>query len=427
MKVAAESVQPFPLGKQTQIAGTDVDLNQLPDGYEVKAELGIVAPTGLAGNAVYRTEKGTLFETRGTKTPAGDYLLMFPTNTVERPEGRSHYGSAPEKVNDLVAFRSSDQGRSWQGPTRPIDVDYNLHGFIPFVPEKSAVNPGKRIYCFGTQPIRGMYSRDHGLHENTPIGYRYSDDDGHQWSEVRLIRPENDPEFTGMSVMRMCETHKGTWLLGSHEGDWSYKPLMTRQYILRSDDFGRSWELLPKRRHGGWSVQSHNRMDEGRPIALADGRVLLMIRTPEGHLWQSWSEDDGESWSDPAASPLVHPDAPPMLFHLADGTTLAAFHHNRFSGGEIGNPGAMRDRSEIWVSFSEDGGESWSEPRFVFSSATDTQFDSPFYNYQCSYLDMFIDGTTVNLFVPHLWHQALHLQIAESALRGLSTREALLR
>jgi len=27
-----------------------------------------------------------------------------------------------------------------------------------------------------------------------------------------------DPDFRGMSVMRMCETDAGTWLLGSHEG-----------------------------------------------------------------------------------------------------------------------------------------------------------------------------------------------------------------
>ncbi len=39
--------------------------------------------------------------------------------------------------------------------------------------------------------------------------------------------------------MRMCETGRATWLLGSHEGDWSYKPLITRQYLLRSKDQGR--------------------------------------------------------------------------------------------------------------------------------------------------------------------------------------------
>ena len=51
--------------------------------------------------------------------------------------------------------------------------------------------------------------------------------------------------------MRMCETDRGTWILGSHEGDWSYKPLITRQYLLRSEDQGESWEVIPGRRHGG--------------------------------------------------------------------------------------------------------------------------------------------------------------------------------
>ena len=422
--------EPLDLADTTQIAGRNVNLDTLPSGYEVREDLGIVAPAKMKGSVVYRTDKGTLFETRAIKTPGGDYLLMFPTNTVERPEGRCHYGGASEKVNDLVAFRSKDNGISWKGPERPIDIDYNLHGFVPFVPEKTEVNPGKRIYCFGTQPIWGMYTRENGLQENTPIGYRYSDDDGVHWSEVRLIRPDNDPDFTGMSVMRMCETSNGTWLIGTHEGDWSYKPLMTRQYILRSENLGRSWQLLPERRHGGWYVRSHNRMDEGRPIALADGRVLLMIRTPEGRLWQSWSEDDGRNWTDPTPTTLIHPDAPPMLFHLSSGKTLAAFHHNRFhdrnySGLSTVKEDVMKDRSEIWVSFSSDGGEKWSKPHFVFSTAVAPRYELPFFNYQCSYMDMFLDGTMVNLLVPHLWHQVLHLRIEEEALRGLSLEEDL--
>ena len=395
-------------------------------GYTVKEDIGLVAPSPLSGCVVYRTDKGTLFETRAAKTPSGEYLLMFPTNNLDRPEGGSHYGGAAEKVNDLVAFRSRDRGKRWDGPSRPIDIDYNLHGLIPFVPQKSDVLPGKRLYCFGTQPVWGMYSREDGLHENAPIGYRYSDDDGLHWSEARLIRPVNDPGFTGMSVMRMCETKVGTWLIGSHEGDWSYKPLMTRQYILRSEDQGKSWELVPGRRHGGWYVRSHNRMDEGRPITLADGRVLLMIRSPEGRLWQTWSEDDGKTWTNPTPSSLVHPDAPPMLFHLSDGKTLAAFHHNRFhdkdyTGLDGSKDDVMKDRSEIWVSFSENGGDSWSDPRFVLSSAVARRFDQPFFNYQCSYMDMFMDGSTANLFVPHLWHQALHLKIEEADLKFLST------
>ncbi len=52
--------------------------------------------------------------------------------------------------------------------------------------------------------------------------------------------------------------------------------------------------------------------------AAMDGQVVHHARTPQGHLFMAWSGDDGRTWTKPTPSPLVHPDAPPMLFHLAD-------------------------------------------------------------------------------------------------------------
>lgn len=92
----------------------------------------------------------------------------------------------------------------------------------------------------------------------------------------------------------------------------------------------------------------------------------------DGHHWATRSNDDGKTWEATAPTPLVHPDAPPMLFHLSDGKTLAAFHHNRHHDTNYVNLGenpGMQDRSEIWVSLSTDGGRRWSEPRFVFANA----------------------------------------------------------
>ena len=79
-----------------------------------------------------------------------------------------------------------------------------------------------------------------------------------------------------------------------------------------------------------------------------------MARTPEGHLWQARSSDDGRTWSYPEPTPLIHPDAPPMLFKLSDGAPLAAFrhirHHDRdYSGLSATKPELMVDRSELWV------------------------------------------------------------------------------
>ncbi|MBM3502049.1 MAG: exo-alpha-sialidase [Armatimonadetes bacterium] len=413
----------LPLLKETTIADRVMDLDRLPSGLRVDGNLALVLGSpALSGQVVY-TAARNLFETRATKTPGGDYLLMFPTDTTQLPTAEydwCHYGGHDHKVNDMVAFRSCDQGKTWQGPTVAFDIDYNQHGFVPLIPRGS-----KRIYAFGTQPVWDLFTTERGQGENAPIGYRYSDDDGHHWSEVRLIRPQNDPDFRGMSVMRMCETDSGAWVLGTHEGDWSYRPgVMSRQYVLRSEDQGRTWTLLPHPRHGGWRVPQYNRMDEGRPINLSGGEVYLMTRTCEGRLWATRSLDDGKTWEDPAPTPLVHPDAPPMLFHLADGKTLAAFHHNRHHDLNYVNLGdnlGMKDRSEIWVSLSSDGGRSWSVPRFVLANAAAPTLANGWFNWQCSYLDAFTDNGLLHLFVPHRWQRCLHLQLPETELTRLPT------
>jgi acetyl esterase/lipase len=408
----AEKIAPLPIAESIQISGLTIATNKLPDGLALRDQLGLVTIKTLDGQVVHRTTSRIL-ETRATITPRGDYLLMFP-------EGDHYAKSKGEKMNTLMAYRSSDKGRTWQGPSVAFDIPYSQHGFIPLIPRGS-----QRIYAFGTQPISGQWTWENGQQENAPIGYRWSDDDGRTWSDVQLIAPTNDPGFRGMSVMRMTETDAGTWLVGSHIANWSVKPIKTKQYLLRSEDQGKTWNVLPGARPNGWFAQGFDRMDEGRPLNLGGGRVLFMSRTPQGHLFTAWSEDDGKSWTPPAPSTLVHPDAPPMLFPLSDGKTLVAFHHNkvpkRGSGDLDEKSENMKVRSEIWAAISKDGGHTWSEPRFLFVNAAQPDLKVGAWNYQCSYLDAFTDGGVMHIFVPHRWQQVLHLTINESALRTLPT------
>jgi rhamnogalacturonyl hydrolase YesR len=196
---------------------------------------------------------------------------------------------------------------------------------------------------------------------------------------------------------------------------------MTRAYVLRSDDRGKTWTVLPDKRPDGWYLEKFDRMDEPRPINLGGGKALILARTCEGHLWEIRSEDDGRTWSDPKQTTLVHPDAPPMLFHHPDGKTLIAFHHNRHSGSHFKHI----DRSEIWVSLSSDEGRTWSEPRFVFANALAATSKSPWHDYQCSYLDAFTDGQDMHIFVPHRWQRALHLHFKVSDLKKFPTKAEL--
>lgn len=411
-------VTPNTLLETITIQTTEISTAHPPAPLITQPEFGIVTAPRVDAQLIARARDARrgLFEVRGTVTPAGDFLVMYPDGGHYAQRGGKEYG----QVNQMLAYRSRDGGETWEGPAVAFDIDYNQHAFIPFIPKNS-----NRIYAFGTQPNPLLFDRHaHGLGENAPIGYRYSDDDGHTWSEARIIKPKNDPGFRGMSAMRMTETDDGTWLLGSHEADWSYRPLLTRQYVLRSEDKGETWELLPHRRHGGWLARGFNRMDEGRPLNLGDGNVFLMTRTAAGHLWGAWSEDDGQNWTYPAPTSLVHPDAPPMLFKLSDGETLIAFHHNRskIKTADLTNRSQHYDRSEIWFATSTDGGRSWSEPRFVFATALAPVFDNPWRDFNTSYLDMFVDDGKLHILCPHRWERVLHLTIKESDLENFPTQ-----
>ena len=77
-----------------------------PKGFVADSDLGILRHRALRGQVVHTARDGVrgLFEARAVRTPAGDLLLMFPEGT--------HYANGSGKVNDMIAYRSSDNGNT---------------------------------------------------------------------------------------------------------------------------------------------------------------------------------------------------------------------------------------------------------------------------------------------------------------------------
>jgi hypothetical protein len=380
----------------------------LPDStnFRWRDDLGIV--TALALEAQRICIDSFTCHPRAVRLPNGETLLFAAA-------GPLHYGWARKdtKGNSMRLYRSTDAW-NWAAPVEPWSIPYSQHAVGPFLPSGS-----DELYVFGTEPRHDRYDGE----ENAAIGFRSSSDAGHTWSEVTLIEPKQEPGFQGMSAMRPCETADGSWLVGSHSGHWSGtegidRKVVTQQFLLRSEDRGRHWDLLPGSWPKGWQTPGTERMDEGRPIHLGDNRVLLLVRTPTGFLWELRSKDAGRSWTEPKPTTLRHPDAPPMIFHL-DAETLAVFHHNKQVSGAF----AHESRTELWVSLSQDEGHTWSEPRFVLANACEAAVLNGWggWSPMVSYVDLLVHGDTLDLFVDHQMRQVLQVRFSKGDLLNLPT------
>ena len=170
--------QPTGLLRSVTVGGMKIDATAPPVGLVVRPGLGLLTSTHVDGQLVHEAETN-LFETRATITPGGDYLLMFP-------EGE-HYGGKKGKVNTMIAYRSSDKGRTWEPH---VDVE-PADG-----PEASWVMPYLtsygRVYVFYTYNAANLreviagnaYSRKR-VDTLGEYAVKYSDDGGKSWSKKR--------------------------------------------------------------------------------------------------------------------------------------------------------------------------------------------------------------------------------------------------
>jgi predicted neuraminidase len=87
---------------------------------------------------------------------------------------------------------------------------------------------------------------------------------------------------------------------------------------------------------------------------LANGGLLAVMRNGgHGWLWVTVSEDDGQSWAPPIDSGFPNPDSPAALLGLADGCLVLIY-----------NDSAV-DRRPLSITISADQGATWHPPRVL--------------------------------------------------------------
>ena len=97
-----------------------------------------------------------------------------------------------------------------------------------------------------------------------------------------------------------------------------FDPGFTFSYVLYSDDDGRSWrqcegELFIQLGFGGtWEYANEPSVAE-----ISPGKLIMVVRTRLGRLFQAFSEDDGTTWTRLQPTALAAPTAPAQIRHIA--------------------------------------------------------------------------------------------------------------
>ena len=122
---------------------------------------------------------------------------------------------------------------------------------------------------------------------------------------------------------------------------------------LYSDDDGTSW-------HSSNTVFApRSGAMEPKVVELGDGRLWMLLRTDQGTLYQSYSENGGERWGETRSSGIAAPQAPFVLQRIpATGDLIL-----------IRNPSVDLEhhhqgmRTPLTSTISSDEGRSWRHPR----------------------------------------------------------------
>lgn len=307
--------------------------------------------------------------------------------------------------------------------------------FAPKVVGVPPVNTSHDLMLMPDGEIRHYgFLDDPGEGDGSPVPiYISSRDDGLSWSEIRLTGPTaggmiqspwsgdfitvlrkgpgghgkewrtvlEGGDESGFYVIRSSRGPEGPFSLSRispYTGFMARQPLPLRQRrrwvlpmqcrgdspcnpgVFLSDDDGITWRDVvlpspPPHRvewpHAGLRWQNYG--CEPSVTELDDGRLWMLIRTSQDCHYEAFSEDAGESWTQPSPSRFYATITMPLLFRLSDGRLLCVWNNStplpeldHWSQPELNQcerDGVYEDvftnRDVLHAAISSDDGQTW--------------------------------------------------------------------
>lgn len=172
---------------------------------------------------------------------------------------------------------------------------------------------------------------------HTKVNHKVSDDYGRTWAEQEVI--VNDLGFT-VRNKPLVLNNRLIIPVGRERiiKDWSHCLITEngKDYHLSNPIY------LPK----GGNIQP-------TLIQLTNGQLLAYLRTNQNHIYQTVSDDIGETWSSPQPLNLYNPNSALDMVRINKDALILAWNNNPRKGG------MMQSRRCLNIGYSPDGGIHW--------------------------------------------------------------------
>jgi predicted neuraminidase len=240
---------------------------------------------------------------------------------VETPDGimAAWFGGTEERHQDVGIWISFYEKGSW---SKPVEVANGFqHDSLRYptwnpVLFKPAGGPLMLFYKVGPNPREwwGMLMT--------------SENDGRSWSQPRRLGKNNAiGDLLGPVKNKPVQLNDGTILCPSSTEVEKGEKDQWRVHFEATKDFGKTWEVIGPINDGVEFAAIQPSI-----LNYKDGRMQILCRTQQKVIGQSWSSDNGKTWSKMTATSLPNPNAGTDAVTLKDGRQLLVYNHAVNSG-----------------------------------------------------------------------------------------------
>lgn len=267
-------------------------------------------------------------------------------------------------VEDTKSLVSKDEGKTWSAyPIFSEPTNFSIR------PERALLRTrsGIIILAFANDKERANWNWQEDIHDSPdailPTYAIRSLDGGKTWQDLQKLHDD----WTG-AIRDMIETADGNVIFTSmmmrhHPGHHAVVTYTTK-------DDGKHWLRSNVIDLGG--IGHHAGVTEATLEQLRNGRIRMLMRTNWTKFWEAYSDDEGSTWGDFQATDIDASSAPGLLKRLESGRLVLVWNRLYPEGkdeyplsggdGQWSEVPASNHREELSIMFSNNDGESWSEP-----------------------------------------------------------------